>query len=114
MFPGGGGAIINFNEMPLIGLIISILAILTVFYSIKIRNNNRSKNKSVFLNKGYFDRQTINLRNEYIRLHGDTRMAAAEVLDRQIDVLKRKHPNKDMSWYIEKAILDLKRDRQIT
>ncbi len=39
-------------------------------------------------------------------------MAAAEVLDRQIDVLKRKHPNKDMAWYIEKAIYDLKRDRR--
>jgi len=40
-------------------------------------------------------------------------MAAAEVLDRQIEVLKKKHPNKDMAWYIDKAIYDLKRDRRI-
>lgn len=100
---------INISEIPLTGFIILILAILIVFYIIKIRNDNRRKNK--FLNKGYFDSKTIKLRNKYIRLHGGSRMAAAEVLDRQIEVLKRKHPNKDMIWYIEKAIYDLQRDR---
>ena len=103
---------ININEMPVICFIILTLAVIIVFYIIKIRNDNRLKNKK-FLNKGYFDSKTIKLRNKYIRLHGGTRMAAAEVLDRQIDALKRKHPNKDMAWYIEKAIYDLKRDRHI-
>lgn len=102
---------ININEMPLTGFIILILAIVIVFYIIKIRNDNRRKNNK-FLNKGYFDSKTIKLRNKYIRLHGGTRMAAAEVLDRQIEVLKRKHPNKGMIWYIEKAIYDLQRDKR--
>lgn len=104
---------ININEMPLLDLILLTIAILVILYMIKIKNDNRRKNKSKFLNKGYFDYKTMKLRNQYIRLHGDTRITAAEVLDRQIEVLKRKHPNKDMSWYIEKAIYDLKRDRHI-
>ncbi len=100
----------NINGTTIINLIILILVVLIVLYIIKIRNDKRSKNDK-FLNKGYFDSKTIKLRNEFISLHGGTRMAAAEVLDRQIDVLKRKHPNKDMAWYIEKAIYDLKKDR---
>jgi len=40
-------------------------------------------------------------------------MEAAATLDRQIDALKNKHPNKNMTWYIEKAIHDLKRDRRV-
>lgn len=101
----------NIKGTTIINLIILILVVLIVLYIIKIRNDKRSKNDK-FLNKGYFDSKTIKLRNEFISLHGGTRMAAAEVLDRQIDVLKRKHPNKDMAWYIEKAIYDLKRDRR--
>ena len=100
------------DEVPIIVLIILTQTILIVFYIIRVRNGTRPKNKK-FLNKGYFDSETIRLRNKYIRLYGDTRMAAAEVLDRQIEALKRKHPDKDMPWYIEKAIYDLKRDRHV-
>lgn len=109
---------INIKEMPFIDLIMITLAILIVLYILKMRNNSKPKAKLIynsrkFLNKGYFDYKTIKLRNSYIRLHGDTRMSAAEALDRQIDTLRRKHPNKEMTWYIDKAIYDLKRDRHI-
>jgi hypothetical protein len=108
---------LDLYAMPLIDLIIITVAILTVLYIIKVfnnRNRNKSnKNQILLSDNTYFDRKCYKLREQYIRLHGDSRMAAAEVLDRQIEVLKKKHPNKDMAWYIDKAIYDLKRDRRI-
>ncbi len=108
---------LDLYAMPLIDLIILAVAILTVLYIIKIYNNRNSyksnKNQILLSDNTYFDRKCYKLREQYIRLHGDSRMAAAEVLDRQIEVLKKKHPNKDMAWYIDKAIYDLKRDRRI-
>ena len=108
---------LDLYSMPLIDLIIITIAILTVLYIIKLFNNrniNKSNNKQILLSDNtYFNRECNKLREQYIRLHGDRRMTAAEILDRQIKVLKKKYPDKDMSWYIEKAIYDLKRDRHI-
>jgi len=84
---------LDLYAMPLIDLIILAVAILTVLYIIKIYNNRNSyksnKNQILLSDNTYFDRKCYKLREQYIRLHGDSRMAAAEVLDRQIEVLKK-------------------------
>ena len=46
-------------------------------------------------------------------LHGGfSKEEASRALERQIILLKKKHPEKRINWYIEKAIFDLERDRK--
>jgi hypothetical protein len=106
----------NLHEIPFeyIILFIALSLIFIVFRNVYERSN-KSNNRNIVVDKNsYFLNKNMKLRNEYINLHGGSRIEAAEILDRQIDVLMRKHPNKDMTWYIEKAIHDLKRDRRIS
>jgi len=59
-------------------------------------------------------RSINNLRRKYIVLHGGlSRTEASKALDRQIELLQRKHPGQNYIWYIEKAIYDLNRDRRV-
>lgn len=108
-----------YDQIIILLLIIIILHFINIFSNRRNNNNKISKsNKNIIKNKEillsdntYFDRGNKKLREEYIKLHGLSRSHAAEVLDRQIELLKKNHPGKDMKWYIEKAIYDLKRDR---
>ncbi|HBQ26884.1 MAG TPA: hypothetical protein DD791_10865 [Syntrophomonas sp.] len=111
-----------FDDTLLIDLIILILFICILRLIIKGFNNKYdfkdSKLKTIFTNKvkvnnSYVSIKNNRLRNEYIKLHGVSRMEAVGSLDRQIDALQTKHPDKTMTWYIEKAIHDLKRDRRV-
>lgn len=106
----------NLHEIPFeyIILFIALSLIFIVFRNVYERNKKSNNGKIVVDKNNCFSYKISNLRNEYINLHGGSRIEAAEILDRQIDVLKRKHPDKDMTWYIEKAIHDLKRDRRIS
>ncbi len=110
------------QETLLIDLIMLILFIFIVLLIIKgIYNKSEFKNiklqniitNKIKVNNSYISIKNNKLRNEYINLHGVSRMEAAATLDRQIDALKNKHPDKNMTWYIEKAIHDLKRDRRV-
>ena len=83
-----------------------------------IERSKNSDNKPIVIdgnmtNNNFLNRKNIYLRNEYIKLHGDSRMAASEILDRQIALLRKKHPDRTLEWYIEKAIYDLQRDRHL-
>ena len=67
----------------------------------------------VNLANSYKERNTKSLKKKYIMLHGGfSKEEASRALERQIILLKKKHPEKRINWYIEKAIFDLERDRK--
>ncbi len=51
------------------------------------------------------------LRQDARRLFNIEHDAADEIIDRQIEVLKKNHPGHTEEWYLEKVIYDLERDR---
>jgi hypothetical protein len=103
----------------------TIMILVILIHNIIVRNKHTKKNinNNIYINNkknmhnidnnsnNLLSQKNIYLRNEYIRFHGDSRMAAAEILDRQIELLRKKHPGRTLEWYIEKAIYDLQRDR---
>lgn len=107
---------INIQEMPLPDLVMFTLLILIVLYIIKAISNKKESNikkTQITKHNSFFENKNKKLREEYINLHGFSRPHAAESLDRQIILLRKKYPNKNLDWYIKKAIHDLKRDRHI-
>ncbi|HPF21818.1 MAG TPA: hypothetical protein PLC88_10825 [Syntrophomonas sp.] len=51
------------------------------------------------------------LKKEYKMLYGSSGTDAEQSLQRQMALLKNKHPNRSEEWYLEKIIYDLQRDR---
>ncbi len=51
------------------------------------------------------------LRQDARRLLNVEPEAADQIIDRQMEVLKKSHPGRTEEWYLEKIIYDLERDR---
>lgn len=66
---------------------------------------------------GFFNRilsplRIRKLKQQYIALHGLSRLDAEQALARQMAVLKKKRPGQTEEWYLQKIIYDLEKDRR--
>lgn len=57
------------------------------------------------------DRKKKRLKKRYAELMRLPPPAAKKALERQVEKLKERYPGKPGSWYIEKAVFDLEKDR---
>lgn len=105
-------------------IIIIVILILVISYLMIVKNqvNNRKKNyqnssnlkrrvnQKIFnKNQAESDKQINELKNQLLKLVNHD----AKIVERLINNLKVKHPDKSENWYWEKAILDLERDRRL-
>ncbi len=51
------------------------------------------------------------LKREYRMLYGSTKAEADKSLQRQLNVIKSKHPGQPEEWYLQKIVYDLEKDR---
>ncbi|MGM0442366.1 MAG: hypothetical protein ACQEQC_08100 [Elusimicrobiota bacterium] len=66
---------------------------------------------AVFNFTGSKSRKVEKLKEKYYRISGLPRDSAGQALKSQIEKLKKKHPDKDMEWYLDKIIFDLEKDK---
>lgn len=57
-------------------------------------------------------RRITELKKKYYKLSNMPPHIAEDTLNRQIESLKKKHPDRPLEWYLEKVIFDLERDRR--
>jgi len=65
------------------------------------------------LHKGGREKAEISrLKNRYYEIAAMNKDMAQESLNRQIDSLSKKFPDKNYIWYLEKAVYDLEKDKK--
>ncbi|PSF35030.1 hypothetical protein C7H19_17970 [Aphanothece hegewaldii CCALA 016] len=100
-------------------LLLNLFILLLIFISLIliiqfIQEINKQKRKSIKTYPPKFNRSNINrskvnqLRNQLLKMVGGNQ----QTMKRLIKHLRSKHPGEQETWYFEKAIYDLERDRK--